>query len=233
MKILKTIVFWFFICCVPLLLITSNLRWGINEIRVYEYGVDKYEISYVTRIDKPELMNVYQHLIDYYNSEVDSAQVIVEKEGRKVAIFNEKELIHLSDVKNLIQLDYVIQIAALLILLVCCLALLIVLKARWHMLANGFLWGSVVTLGLMIFLALWSVFGFEQLFVLFHRLSFTNEFWILDPGADYLIMLFPGGFFYDIALFGFAAVIIESLFLGAIAFIILKLEGKNLWPTGY
>jgi integral membrane protein (TIGR01906 family) len=233
MKILKAIVFWLFICCVPLLVIASNLRWGINEIRVYEYGVDKYEISYVTRIDKPELMNVYQHLIDYYNSEVDSAQVIVEKEGRKIAIFNEKELIHLSDVKNLVQLDYVIQVAALLILLVCCLALLIVLKARWPMLANGFLWGSVVTLGLMIFLALWAVFGFEQLFVLFHRLSFTNEFWILDPGADYLIMLFPGGFFYDIALFGFAAVIIESLFLGAIAFIILKLEGKTLWPTVY
>ena len=233
MKILKTIVYWLFVCCVPLLVITSNLRWGINEIRVYEYGVDKYERSHVTGIDKPELMNVYQHLIDYYNSEVDSAQVTVVKEGRKFAIFNEKELIHLSDVKNLIQLDYVIQITALLILLVCCLVLLISLKASWHMLANGFLWGSVVTLGLMIFLAFWAVFGFEQLFILFHRVSFTNEFWILDPGTDYLIMLFPGGFFYDIALFGFAAVIIESLVLGAIAFIILKLRGRTLCPKGY
>jgi len=231
MKILKFIVFWLLICCIPLLIITSNLRWGINEIKVYEYSVDKYEISYVTGIEKPELMNVYHHLIDFYNSEMGSAQALVEKEGEIIPIFNEKELIHLADVKKLIQLDYCIQITALVVLFVCCLVLYIGLKRNWHILAKGFLWGSVFTLGVMIFLALWALFGFEQLFILFHRASFTNEFWILDPTKDYLLMLFPGGFFYDIALFGFVAIIIESILLGSLTFVILKLKRQTLWPN--
>ena len=87
------------------------------------------------------------------------------------------------------------------------------------------MWGSVATMILMFFLALWAVSGFEQLFLLFHEVSFANQFWILDPSKDYLIMLFPGGFFYDVALFSFGAVIIESLVLGGIAFAVLKLKG--------
>jgi len=82
----------------------------------------------------------------------------------------------------------------------------------------------VATFGLMIFLALGTLFGFEQLFVLFHLLSFTNEFWILDPRKDYLIMLFPGGFFYDVALLSFGAVIAESLILGGIVCCVLRCQ---------
>lgn len=227
MKLMRTIVYWLFLCCVPLLIIVSNLRWGVNEIKLYEYGVDQYQISRVTGIDKPELMKVHQHLIDYYNSRVDSAQVTVERAGAKFNIFNEKELVHLRDVKGLIQLDYLVQAAVLVIMFACGLVLLLWLKERWHMLVKGLLWGSIATLGLMIFLALWSVFGFEQLFILFHKLSFTNEFWILDPSRDYLLMLFPGEFFYDVALFSFGAVIIESLILGGIAFAVLRLGGRG------
>ena len=227
MKILKAIVYWLVVCCVPLLVITSNLRWGVNEIRLYEYGIDKYGISQATGINKSELIKVHQHLIDYYNSKSESAQVTIMKEGKKFDIFNEKELVHLTDVKKLIQLDYVTQVTALAILFVCCLALLIGGKKRWPILVTGLLWGSIVTLGLMILLALWGVFGFEQLFILFHQISFTNEFWILDPSKDYLLMLFPEGFFYDTALFGFGAVIIESLVLGGVAYAVLRLKGQR------
>lgn len=228
MKVIRNSIYWIFLCCIPLLIITSNIRWGVNEIRLYEYGVDKYEISRVTGISKQDLMKVHQHLIDYYNLEVDMAQVEVALADKKINIFNEKELVHLGDVKNLIQLDYLVQIAVLIIVCVCCLVLLLCLKEQVHILIKGLMWGSIVTMVLMIFLALWSVSGFEQLFVLFHEISFTNQLWILDPSKDYLIMLFPGGFFYDVALFGFGAIIIESLVIGGTAFAVLKLRGWRL-----
>lgn len=217
MKIGKAITCWLLICCIPLFLIASNIRWGVNELRVYEYGVDTYEISRVTGIAKPELMKVHQRLIDYYNSKVESPQVIVLRAGEKINVFSEKELVHLRDVKGLIQLDYTAQIVTLVLMIICVLVLLLWLRDTWRTVVRGVWWGSVATFGLMIFLALWALFGFEQLFVLFHLLSFTNEFWILDPSKDYLIMLFPGGFFYDVALLGFASVIVESLIMGAIA----------------
>jgi uncharacterized membrane protein len=50
----------------------------------------------------------------------------------------------------------------------------------------------------MLALGLGIRFGFSQLFWQFHIISFPNEFWLLDPTKDYLKMLFPDGFFYDL-----------------------------------
>lgn len=227
MKIVRAIVYWLLVCCVPLFIITSTIRWGVNEIRVYEYGVDTYQISRVSGIAKPELIKVYQHLIDYYNSKVDTAQVMVMKGGERFTVFSEEEVIHLGDVKALMQLDYTVQIVTLILIVFCVLVLLLWLRDSWRTVVKGLWWGSVVMFGLMIFLALWAVFGFEQLFLLFHLLSFSNEFWIIDPSRGSFIVLFPGGFFYDVALFGFGAVIVESLVLGGIAFGALKLKGQG------
>jgi integral membrane protein (TIGR01906 family) len=52
----------------------------------------------------------------------------------------------------------------------------------------------------MLALGLWALVDFGQLLLQFHLLSFANEFWQLDPTHDYLIMLFPEGFFYDATL---------------------------------
>jgi integral membrane protein (TIGR01906 family) len=223
-RLLNYVLWWFFICCMPLFLIASTIRWGINEIRLYEYGVDTYQISNASGIAKPELMKIYQHLIYYYNSKVDTAQVTVEKAGEKLDVFSEKELIHLKDVKGLMQLDYTVQIAALVIILICVLMLLLWLQSNWRVVVKGLFWGSVITFGLVVFLILWSVFGFEQLFILFHLVSFTNELWIIDPSEGSFLVLFPGGFFYDAALFGFGALIIESLVLAGVAFGVTRLN---------
>ena len=61
--------------------------------------------------------------------------------------------------------------------------------------------GSSLTLALMLALGLGTLFGFDRLFWQFHELFFANDFWLLDPASDCLIMLFPDGFFYDAALF--------------------------------
>jgi len=201
---------------------TANIRWGVSEIRLYEYGFDKYQISQATGIDELELRRIAQHLIDYFNLKVDSAQVTVVKGGEEFDVFNERELVHLQDVRTLIQLDYWLQGGALSVVLICALVLLLWLKDKWRILVKGVLWGSLATLGLVLLLAFWAVFGFDQLFLLFHLVSFSNEFWVLDPAKDYLIMLFPGGFFYDAALFGFGAVILQALVAGALAFGVLR-----------
>jgi integral membrane protein (TIGR01906 family) len=93
------------------------------------------------------------------------------------------------------------------------------------MLVKGLFWGGLITLVLMVVLALWAFFGFEQFFILFHLVSFSNEYWMLDPTKDYLIRLFPEGFFYDAALFGFGAVILEALLISGVASGILRLVG--------
>ena len=227
MKVLRSILWWIFIWCIPLFLIASTILWEVKSIRLYEYGVDTYQISDASGIAKPELMKLYQHLIDYYNSKVDTAQVTVIKSGEKLNVFSEKELIHLKDVKGLIQLDHTVQIATFGVMLICVMGLLLWIRNSWRVAVKGLFWGSVITFSVVIFLSLWSMFGFEQLFVLFHLVSFTNEFWIIDPNEGSFLVLFPGSFFYDAALFGFGAVFIESIVLGGIAFGITKLSART------
>jgi len=224
-KIIRNIIYYLFVCCLPALLITSTICCEVNELSLYEYGFDKYEISQDTGIDKIQLRSVAQHLIDYFNLRADTVQITVVKGDEEFNLFNERELIHLSDVRSLIQLDYWVQRGAFLLIVICALALFFGLRVGWRMLVRGLFWGSFITMGLMVALAIWAFFGFERLFILFHLVSFTNEYWILDPARDYLIRLFPGGFFYDAALFGFGAIMLEALLIGGIAFGILRLRG--------
>jgi integral membrane protein (TIGR01906 family) len=224
-KIIQNIVFWLFSCCLPVLFLTSTICCEVNTLKLYEYGFDKYEISQDTGIDRIQLRNVAQHLIDYFNLRADTAQVTVVRDDEEFNLFNERELIHLEDVRGLIQLDYWVQRGAFLLMVICALSLFFGLRAGWRILVRGLFWGSCITMGLMVFLALWALFGFERFFILFHLVSFTNEFWMLDPARDYLIRLFPEGFFYDATLFGFGAIMLEALLVGGLAFGILRLIG--------
>jgi len=170
---------------------------------------------------------VAQHLVSYFNLKESTAQVRVIKQGEEFNLFNERELIHLKDVRDLVQLGYRVRAGSLVVMVACMLMLLLWFRARWRVLVRGLFMGGLITSGLIVIFGLWALFGFEQLFVLFHLASFRNEYWILDPATDYLIRLFPGGFFREAALFGFTAVLLEGATISIIIFGILKLIDKR------
>ena len=228
MNVIQKIIYWLFACCLPVLLFASTICWEVNELRLYEYGFDKYEISEATGLDSQQLSAVAQHLIDYFDLRMDTAQIEVNKDGTKFNLFNERELIHLKDVRDLIQRDYWVQRVAFLLAVVCALALFFGFKSGWRTLVRGLFWGSAITLALMIVLALWAIFGFERFFILFHLVSFSNQYWILDPARDYLIRLFPEGFFYDAVLLGYGIIILEALIIGGITWGVLRLAGRKI-----
>ncbi len=205
--------FWLLVLCVPVLFLTSALKWAVNEVRLYEYGFNKYKIEQTTGIPNSELRAVAVQLIDYFNSRVDDAQVMADIGGRRAALFKEKELIHLRDVRNLIRLNSLVQLSCLAAMAVCISVLMLTSKQSWLILTEAALAGSGLTMGLMVALAIWCWLGFDQFFYLFHVASFRNEYWMLNPAEDYLIRLFPEGFFYDAALFVFGTVLIVSLLL--------------------
>jgi integral membrane protein (TIGR01906 family) len=227
MKNILKIAYWLIICCLPVLFFTSNIRIGANEIKLYEYGISMYKISQVTGIDNSELKRVHRHLIDYYNYREDSPQVSVKKGGRDFKVFNDKELVHLKDVRGLIQLDYIVQMVSVILMVISAVLLCLRAEEKWLKLVKALLWGSLLTCFVVIIAGILSLLFFDQFFLLFHLVSFTNEFWILDPSRDYLIMLFPGQFFYDVALFGFGAIVAESLIFAGIAYIIIRVAGNR------
>ncbi|MBI2288210.1 MAG: DUF1461 domain-containing protein, partial [Chloroflexi bacterium] len=124
---------------------------------------------------------------------------------------------HLKDVKGLIRLDYGVLLGTLIYVAGYSTVSLLWRRRYWRRLARGVVGGSILTLAFMLALGLGTLFGFDQLFLQFHLLSFANDFWQLDPSRDYLIMLFPGGFWYDATLFCVLAITGMAVVLGGVS----------------
>lgn len=206
-----------------LFLIASNVRLIVNETRFYEYGFDKHDIAEETGIPKAELMKVADHLIRYFNDREDSPQVEVTRAGQTFELFNDRETAHLRDVRTVIRFFYLLQGVTAAYVAVYLIVLTIWRRRSfWKDLAGTLFGGSMVTLGTIALIGLWALVDFDSLFRVFHHLGFRNDLWQLDPSRDYLIMLFPEGFFFDGALLLVGGLIAELLLVGGIAWFYLK-----------
>jgi integral membrane protein (TIGR01906 family) len=206
MKILATLAKWLFILCLPTLLITAAIRIEFSSLRLYMDGFEKYNISQTTGLSEPELKKAANGLINYYfNSDKEYISLTVLKDSEPFELFNQREVGHLKDVKALVQLNSRLLLGtAIYIGVYAGMCLFWRRKRYWRNLARGTAIGGSITLGMIVALGVGSMVGsFDQLFLQFHFLAFTNELWMLDPTKDYLIMLFPEGFWFDAAmLFG-------------------------------
>ncbi len=58
--------------------------------------------------------------------------------------------------------------------------------------------------------------GFDRMFLLFHEISFTNDFWQLNPSRDALIAMFPQGFFFDATILIVGSIVVQAALLVAV-----------------
>jgi integral membrane protein (TIGR01906 family) len=216
MKILATSAKWLFMLSLPILLLTASLGWTTSSLWLYKYGFEKYNVGQTTSLASSELDKVARGLIGYFNSDEEYISLTVVKDNKLFALFKQREILHLKDVKGLIRLDYLLLAGTLVYVLAYTGFCLFWRKRRYRRLAWGLVGGGGITLGLMLALGLGAVFGFDQLFWQFHVLSFSNEFWRLDPTRDYLIMLFPRDFFRDGALLCAGITIGLAIILGGL-----------------
>ena len=217
MRILGIAAKWLFILCLPILLLTASIGWVVNSLWLYEYGFHKYSVSQTTGLAQSELEKAATGLISYFNSDEEYISLTVMKGGKPFELFNQREVAHLRDVKGLIWLDYRLLLGTLVYALGYAGFSLFWWKRRyWRRLAWGVVGGGSITLALMLALGLGTLLNFAQLFLQFHFISFTNELWRLDPARDYLIMLFPQGFWYDATVFCTLATVIGAVVLGGV-----------------
>jgi integral membrane protein (TIGR01906 family) len=188
--------------CLPLLLLTASIGWAVNSLWLYQHGFNKYQVGITTGLTEPELKKAAIGIISYFNSDEENISLTVIKNNQPFELFNEREIIHLKDVKGLVWLDYWVLLGTSVYALAYAGVCLFWKKRRyWRYLAWGLVGGGSITLGLMLALGLGILFNFDWLFWHFHLISFSNDFWLLDPTRDYLEMLFPEHFYYDATIF--------------------------------
>lgn len=97
--------------------------------------------------------------------------------------FNEKEILHMKDVKNIFKYVTFLSITFL---------ILIIFLIRRRDLPYIFLY-SLIPIFVLILIV--TIFSFDKSFTIFHEIFFKNDLWLLDPTKDRLIVLLPIEFF--------------------------------------
>ena len=64
-------------------------------------------------------------------------------------------------------------------------------SSRCHFITGFLLTGIPAAIGI------YALLDWEKLFVSFHRLFFSNDYWLFDPATDPVILILPDGFFFQ------------------------------------
>ena len=219
LKPLRPVAIALFIVLVPVFLITANVRLVINLPALYSYGYDRYEdeITRYMNIEREDYIDGGRQIRDYFNNDAEELDVRVVVGGILRSIYSEREVLHMSDVKDLVRGVYRLGELSALYLFAFAVAGMFfepwrrsLHRTAWHMAMGG-----AVTLGLVVLVGLGALAGFERLFLAFHEVSFSNDLWQLNPRTDYLIAMFPEGFFFDATILIAVLIIVQSTVLVA------------------
>jgi integral membrane protein (TIGR01906 family) len=211
-----------FVLAVPLVLVTASVTWAINSPGVYSRGFEKYGVSLATGITTSDLRQAGADLRRYFNSGDEPLVLRARVSEVEQEIFNPREVQHMGDVKRLVRGVYAVLAGSGAYLLAAAAAGCLWRRRRFvPTLAGLCLGGGGLTLGLVVGVGLVAVAGFDSLFLTFHQLSFSNDFWQLDPRTDYLVMMFPQGFWFD-------ATVVVATVTAAAALALVALSGGYL-----
>ena len=195
-------------------LISINSTLVINMPVFYSFEFDKNNIPETTQIPKEELNKASKIIREYFANEEKYLKLEVYQNGVLRSIYSEKEISHMRDVKTLIKGLYVLSTISLTLILTTIIWGIAIKKSRFIAVLLKLLSSSAkYILITAIILGIVSILAFEQVFLIFHEISFANDLWMLDPSKDYLIMMFPQTFFLEATLLIGLFTLIECLIL--------------------
>jgi integral membrane protein (TIGR01906 family) len=220
LKITNILLRTIFIISLPALFLTFSLALAFNSQWLYEYSFSTYNVSQVTGIPQADLDRSAHSLIQYFNNSDEFANILVNQRGQETQLLTEEEQLHFKDVKALIWFDYKVFAGSFLIVLGYSLWQALRRKGFSRpALARGFVWGSGLSLLIILALGISSFFDFEGLFLQFHYLVFKNDYWYA-PGN--MTLLFPEGFWYTAALLCIGFMAFLAIISGLISIFYLR-----------
>ena len=122
----------------------------------------------------------------------EAVEMITPVEGIITRPFNAKEQHHMADVQALFRLCARIGLTA------SSAVILLSLLAK-HLSWRAFRRTLISILAAVTAVIILACIDFNSLFVLFHKVAFTNDLWLLNPQTDLLIRLMPIEFFISYA----------------------------------
>lgn len=190
---------------------------NITDPGLMQSLMTRYAPPDVSRLPAEEYGPVATMIDKYLHGDTPVFQHVFTVDGAEYAAFNQKEQQHMADVQGLFRLCNG-QIWAFLTIIP------VALIAEFHLFSDErtlrtFRRTLVAVLGVVTAIIVLACIDFDSLFVLFHKVAFTNDLWLLNPQTDLLIRLMPIEFFISYAaiiggiwLLGMAGLLVYSTY---------------------
>lgn len=193
----KTLIFIILISVsLPIVLLLTDVEVIAFDLDFYEKKYEEYNISEVTGIKKENLMLITSEMLDYLKGNREDLIMYTEVYGNTEQVFEEREILHMVDVKDLFSKGYVIRNTMIAVLIISLACLVIFNRGA---VGRSLIISSIWPMILMCILAILMYVDFHKYFTYFHHIFFTNDLWLLDPNTDILIQMLPLEFFSSIA----------------------------------
>ena len=175
----------------------TSLQLCMNDRAYFEKTYERMELSASIGISTDDITLALMRLIDYMEGRVDSIQLTVTENGAAVSMYNERETLHMLDVRALYQTwravrDFAVPAAAVLLFA----ALHTTQKGqRLRLVARAFLRASAFFGAGLAALTVFALVDFDAFWIAFHHLFFDNDLWLLSYQTDRMIRICPENLF--------------------------------------
>ncbi len=156
-----------------------------------DYYMDSYEkngVFEVTHKSHQELEKLSKTIIRVLKGNSDVSELS--------PYFSSKEISHMRDVQNLFSiaktLKFISAVSGLMIIFAYLRRDKSKIMGKYMGIGLSFNYIFLITLGVMV------KTNFNKYFIVFHKLFFNNDLWLLDPKTDLLIQIMPEAFFVNI-----------------------------------
>ncbi len=191
-----------FAIVLPLFLILFNTSYITNSEWLYDYGWWRNDIANRTGLPVDQLNRGADQIKEYFGNDTELLDLLVDYNGKDVSLYKEREVLHMVDVKALMQSVFSItRWSGLTLLLLLAVGLIVLKQEVFPMLLRSLKWSAIGTGAFLVIFGGTAAIDFDWLFTQFHFLSFANDLWLLDPRNDYLIIMFPMQFFFEATMF--------------------------------
>lgn len=163
----------------------------------YKHAYEQLNTAEAIGMSNEDLMASTDVLLDYLQDKVDNIEIKVEVNGKRRYVFDERETMHMVDVKNLYESVLIVRNGCVIFTLIVFILLLMddkkctipVLTYTY----KRFIVYFALILGTLI---TYAACDFNRFWTYFHYLFFDNDLWLLDPRISIMINMFPQPFFF-------------------------------------
>lgn len=165
----------------------------------YKNEYEKYQVLDQIHMEMDDLLDVTEEMMQFLRGNREDLHITTTIDGQEREFFNEREIAHMNDVQGLF-LKAIALRRICIALIALSLVLLMFTKARLHHILP-----RMICTGAILFFITLALLGglistnFSKYFVIFHKIFFDNDLWLLDPNTDLLINIVPEPFFVDTA----------------------------------